>query len=134
MYVSATENQAKLPLLREAMSTRLAAVAAVVVIEADARRTRALRDATRWRAHRVLSEPLRSEEAWNALARISPMGALLRQRSIDADERAFAAVARVVNTSAMPDWLREGIESFEARRVRQFFPERREWKIDRSES
>ncbi len=112
----------------------LAAVAAVAVIEADARRTRALRDATRWRAHRVLSEPLRSEEAWNALARISPMGALLRQRSIDADERALAAVARVVNASAMPDWLREGIESFEARRVRQFFPERREWKIDRSGS
>lgn len=103
-----------------ATEPRLAATAAVTIAEADARSARALREALRWRAHTVLANAPTNQEDWAQLSRSAPLGALLRTRAMDADERALAAIAAALEGSELPGWLAQGLEYFEPREVRVF--------------
>ncbi len=120
-----TDRALEMEALREcaenpASDARLAANAAVATAEADSRFTRALREAMRWRAHTVLSDPPHASAQWDAISRAAPLGALFRMRARDADERAFAAVEASIDPEQIPLWLEQAIRAAPPRRVRAF--------------
>lgn len=66
------------------------AVLSEFLAQADESRDRVLRELGAWRARHVRASDLDSSDGWRAVAAHSAIGASLRARAIDADERALA--------------------------------------------
>ena len=81
---------------QRAASDDLRAVVAELLDQADERRESALHALLRWRSQWIAVGGVDSRERWRELARVGPTGWLLRSRVDDADERAIAQCAALI--------------------------------------
>ncbi len=87
---------------------------AAVLDAADERRARAELALHEWRGQWVRLESLHSNDEWLRVGFASPLAALLRSRASDADERAFAACAALLDFADAPA---EALRALERRPV-----------------
>jgi len=99
----------------------LALAIADTLDDADAARESALRAAHRWKLARI-PRKVEGDAAWRALWTSSPVGAQLRSRALDANDRAIARCAAILAAASPPPADTPNLDEYRTRTVKQLRP------------